>query len=169
MNPGALGLATLGVAVAVIVLAIWVGRQPATADDKAAAKSVYAARRFYVIGLSAAIVVVLALTLSTNPYAAPSADVVVHVRSAMWSWQLEGAEQPLPVGKIIEFRVTSSDVNHGFGVYDPDGRLLTQVQAMPGYENRLSYEFERPGTYTIACMEFCGVAHQAMISQLEVK
>jgi cytochrome c oxidase subunit 2 len=33
----------------------------------------------------------------------------------------------IPVGRLVEFRVTSLDVNHGFGVYDPDGKLMGQT------------------------------------------
>ncbi len=37
----------------------------------------------------------------------------------------------------VEFRVTSLDVNHGMAIFDPDGKLVGQTQAMPGYVNRL--------------------------------
>ncbi|CAF0701745.1 hypothetical protein MPNT_410011 [Candidatus Methylacidithermus pantelleriae] len=57
----------------------------------------------------------------------------------------------------VEFLVRAADVNHGFGLYDPDGRLVAEVQAMPGYTNRLTYVFKKPGTYKVLCLEFCGV------------
>ena len=40
----------------------------------------------------------------------------------------------------MRFDVTSVDVNHGFGVYDPNGRLIGSVQAMPGYTNELELD-----------------------------
>jgi cytochrome c oxidase subunit 2 len=61
------------------------------------------------------------------------------------------------------------DVNHGLGLFDPSGRLLTQVQAMPGYSNRLIHVFETPGAYTVRCLEYCGIAHHAMMTTLSVK
>lgn len=40
---------------------------------------------------------------------------------------------------------------------------------MPGREQRLVHTFHTPGTYTILCMEFCGVYHDRMRSQLVVR
>jgi cytochrome c oxidase subunit 2 len=64
--------------------------------------------------------------------------------------------------------VTSADVNHGFGLYDPDGELLGSVQAMPGYTNHLDLRLDKPGQYLVACLEFCGLGHHEMASQFEV-
>lgn len=75
----------------------------------------------------------------------------------------------LPVDELVEFRVTSLDVNHGFAIYNESNRLITQVQAMPGYVNRLRYKFNEPGTYNILCLEYCGMAHQVMRSSFIVK
>ena len=50
----------------------------------------------------------------------------------------------VPVGAVVEFRVTTLDVNHGFSLYAPDGRLVAQTQAMPGYVNRLRVTFDNP-------------------------
>lgn len=75
----------------------------------------------------------------------------------------------LGLNRTVEFRVTSSDVNHGFGIYNAAGTLLTQVQAMPGYTNRLLYTFHQPGLYSILCLEYCGVGHQVMVSQFKVE
>jgi cytochrome c oxidase subunit 2 len=74
----------------------------------------------------------------------------------------------VPAGALVEFRVTTLDVNHGFSIYAPDGRLMAQTQAMPGYVNRLRVEFDRPGTYRVLCLEFCGMAHHVMNGVIEV-
>ncbi len=68
----------------------------------------------------------------------------------------------LPDNTPIVFDVTSRDVNHGFGIYDPRGRLIGQVQAMPNYVNHLAFEFHAAGHYTIRCMEYCGLGHAEM-------
>lgn len=94
-------------------------------------------------------------------------QVTVEVTSLQWAWVL--SQNEVPAGVPVEFAVTAQDVNHGFGVYSPDGQLLTQVQAMPGYTNRLIYVFQQPGTYTIRCLEYCGLAHHAMVTQLTVR
>lgn len=75
----------------------------------------------------------------------------------------------LPAGGLIEFRVTSRDVNHGFGIFNPDHTLIAQVQAMPGYVNRLRIRLEKPGVYNVLCLEYCGIAHFVMRTSLEVK
>ena len=51
----------------------------------------------------------------------------------------------------------------------PDGALLTQVQAMPGYTNRLIYRFDRTGTYTVRCLEYCGIFHHFMLTKFIVR
>lgn len=78
-----------------------------------------------------------------------------------------GAQITVPSNKIVEFSVTSLDVNHGFSLYK-EGVLQAQVQAMPGYVNRLRWKFKESGTYDILCLEYCGVAHAAMATQIKV-
>lgn len=79
-----------------------------------------------------------------------------------------GAEITLPKNEIVEFNVSSLDVNHGFSLYK-DGVLQAQVQAMPGYVNRLRWRFSDSGTYDILCLEYCGVAHAAMAAKIKVE
>jgi cytochrome c oxidase subunit II len=73
------------------------------------------------------------------------------------------------VGKAVEFHVTGSDVNHGFGIYDPQLRLVAQTQAMPGYTNVLRHTFTKPGSYKILCLEYCGLAHHTMMAEFNVR
>ncbi len=75
----------------------------------------------------------------------------------------------VPPRTMVEFRVTTLDVNHGFSLYAPDGHLVAQTQAMPGYVNRLRVMFDQPGTYTVLCLEFCGMSHHRMRGGVEVK
>jgi cytochrome c oxidase subunit 2 len=69
----------------------------------------------------------------------------VRATGAQWAWTIEGPD--IVVGKPVEFQVTSTDVNHGFGLYNSDLQMVAQTQAMPGYVNRLRYTFTTPGTY----------------------
>ena len=91
---------------------------------------------------------------------------VVKVVGSQFMWEM--SETEIPVGPV-RFDVTSIDVNHGFGVYDKDGWLVTQVQSMPDYINRLYVNFDKPGTYEVWCLEYCGLAHHIMVSEFEVK
>lgn len=79
-----------------------------------------------------------------------------------------GSEITLPQNEVIEFNVTSLDVNHGFSLYK-DGTLKAQVQIMPGYVNRLRWKFTESGTYDILCLEYCGMAHAAMTAKIKVE
>lgn len=92
--------------------------------------------------------------------AALAADQVVDVTGRMWSWTMKPAATE--VGKTVEFRVTSADVNHGFALYAPDGHIAIQTQAMPEVTNRLLYRFDTPGVYTVQCLEYCGIGHAPM-------
>jgi cytochrome c oxidase subunit II len=117
--------------------------------------------------------VLFAASLRAYPYlrfrsrSVGSPNVTVQVWAAQWTWDL--SRHAVPAGVPVEFVVASQDVNHGFAIYAPSGRLLTQVQAMPGYTNHLIYRFSEPGVYTIRCLEYCGVSHHLMLDTLTVR
>lgn len=101
-----------------------------------------------------------------NQHGSLDAAQVVDVSAHMWYWQIKPTT--IQTGSSVEFRVTSGDVNHGFGLYAPDGHIVIQTQAMPGYTNKLLYTFTEPGTYTVQCLEYCGVGHAPMRTTLKV-
>jgi cytochrome c oxidase subunit 2 len=70
----------------------------------------------------------------------------------------------VPVGKKIEFRVSSKDVIHSF--YLPNARL--KVDAIPGRITRFWVEFTEPGNFEVACAEMCGTHHYMMKGRLIV-
>ncbi|TAN09146.1 MAG: cytochrome oxidase [Burkholderiaceae bacterium] len=94
-----------------------------------------------------------------------ASQVIVAV-GRQWNWELSSNQ--IEVGKPVEFEVTSDDVNHGFAIYDPEGELVTQVQAMPDVTNKLLYTFTKPGTYHVLCLEYCGVGHPTMRADIHV-
>ncbi|MBA3566984.1 MAG: hypothetical protein H0W31_09050 [Actinobacteria bacterium] len=89
------------------------------------------------------------------------------VTGGQFFWTLQPAR--VPAGSRVRFDVTSIDVNHGFGLYDPHGHLIGSVQAMPGYHNQLDLTLDEPGVYLIRCFEFCGLSHSTMMSSLLVR
>lgn len=118
----------------------------------------------------AAGIVVAFFTLRELPYAGAgdgAAPQVVNATGYQWYWEID--KTTVVSGRPVEFRITSADVNHGFGIYDSDYRLRAQVQAMPGYINRLRHTFVTPGVYRFLCLEYCGPAHHAMLGEIEVK
>ena len=125
------------------------------------------------------------LTIPGLPYPveASTPDRIVHAVGKQYAWSLSEGPGPtlaswdrefsplvtVPAMSMVEFRVTTLDVNHGFSLYAPDGHLVAQTQAMPGYMNRLRVTFDQPGTYTVLCLEFCGMSHHRMRGVVEVK
>jgi cytochrome c oxidase subunit 2 len=107
-------------------------------------------------------VLVVGISLFDLPYASGGADgrTVVKVTGGQFFWSLQ--PDRVPVGTRVRFDVTSLDVNHGFGLYSPGGHLIGELQAMPGYHNKLDLTLNRRGTYLIRCLEFCGLNHATM-------
>ena len=64
----------------------------------------------------------------------------------------------LPVNESTTFELRSPDVIHSFWV----PRLAGKIDAIPGHENVLRIEADRPGTYRGVCAEFCGDGHTRM-------
>ncbi|PKP83373.1 MAG: cytochrome c oxidase subunit II [Alphaproteobacteria bacterium HGW-Alphaproteobacteria-18] len=92
--------------------------------------------------------------------------IVVHAHARQWSWTFS---QPgpggvwveterdlhIPAGQPVDVRVTSGDVIHSFWV----PRLAGKIDAIPGRENVLRIEADRPGIYEGRCAEFCGLGY----------
>jgi cytochrome c oxidase subunit 2 len=128
----------------------------------------YRVRRYWLTTLLAVGVTVIVLTFFYLPYASGSAAgrKIVKVTAGQCFWTLSPSR--VRAGTPVRFDVTSIDVNHGFGFYDPRGHLLGSVQAMPGYHNELDLTLSTPGTYQIRCFELCGLNHAVMFGTFTV-
>jgi cytochrome c oxidase subunit 2 len=113
-------------------------------------------------------VLAVGISLFDLPYASGGADgrTVVKVTGGQFFWSL--TPERVSAGTPVRFDVTSVDVNHGFGLYDPRGHLIGSVQAMPGYHNTLDLTLGEAGVYRIRCLEFCGLSHSTMESSFRV-
>ena len=167
---GALVAFGVGALVIGLVLA-WIGRSAGAGPDDA---DVIIARtaRLRQVGFGALLalaVLALALSLPRAPYgfgsdgrfAADGDAMVVPILAYQYGWR--GFPEEVPLGRPVRFDLISADVNHGFAIYDRDDRIIGQIQAMPGYINKLTVRFDEPGRYTIRCLELCGLYHHAMI------
>jgi cytochrome c oxidase subunit 2 len=128
----------------------------------------YRLRKGWLWALAAVAILAFGISLAGFPYgrAAEAGGPHFKVFAYQYGFQLPST---LPVNTAVVFDVTSRDVNHGFGIYDPAGHLISQVQAMPGYVNHLAATFRTKGHYTIRCLEFCGIAHAAMQGGFDVR
>jgi cytochrome c oxidase subunit 2 len=110
----------------------------------------------------------LVATIFFTPYgrSADSDAQVVEVQALQFAWVLPAT--PIRANRQVQFKLTSKDVNHSFAVYTAAGKLLFQVQVMPGRTQEYVYTFKKPGTYHVLCLEYCGVDHDRMQSELRV-
>jgi len=127
----------------------WVARSTAEPADVDYMRT-HRLRRIVFVSLATTLAIVLGLTLPRLPYPIEAAapEQTVNVVGKQYAFSLTSAPGPASLeawdrdfspnaqvraGTTVEFRVTTLDVNHGFSIYTPDGRLLAQTQAMPGY------------------------------------
>lgn len=75
------------------------------------------------------------------------------------------SEIEVPAGSTVHFTLTSKDVVHGFQVAE------TNLNAMvvPGYVQKITQKFDKPGEYLVLCNEYCGAGHQMMSTTITVK
>lgn len=125
------------------------------------------ARWFWALGAATALALLISLPFVPYPSSAQLAGAQhVKVTAQQYGFVLPAT---IPAQTPIIFDVTALDVNHGFGIYGPDNRLIGQVQAMPEYVNHLPFTFSKAGRYTVRCLEYCGVGHAYMQGAFEVK
>jgi cytochrome c oxidase subunit 2 len=70
----------------------------------------------------------------------------------------------LPVGKRVEFDITSNDVIHSFWV----PAFLYKMDAIPGLENKFQIIPGEIGDYKGKCSELCGEYHSEMLFNVKV-
>ena len=127
-------------------------------------------------------------TLNATP---ASPDVTVNVVGFQWSWEFDypqpngapdvketgamwnpakpDSQQSLPVleipvGKRVQFNLTSPDVVHAFWVPE----FLFKRDVLPGHPNHFQVTPTKIGTYIGHCSELCGIYHSRMLFTLKV-
>lgn len=161
----------VGVAGLAIVLMIWLAnyRSAEPISQSEVSATGYAIRRYWFWFTLVVAVVVFAVTIPQFPYQKARADENARHYPVVAQQYSFAMPSTVPLNTPVVFDVTSKDVNHGFGIYAPDGRIFSQVQAMPDYVNHLALVFTIPGHYTVRCLEYCGIAHAAMQGGFDVK
>jgi cytochrome c oxidase subunit II len=115
----------------------------------------------------------------------PNPDVTVDVVGQKWSWTFnyKAAGNPavgsdvweagtinktpdlyLPVGKLVEFNLTSPDVIHSFWVIS----FYEKLDVIPGRVNKLQLTPTTEGVFAGKCAELCGTYHSAMLFNVHV-
>ncbi|GAB3543316.1 cytochrome c oxidase subunit II [Noviherbaspirillum agri] len=70
----------------------------------------------------------------------------------------------VPEKTPVRFRVTSSDVIHGFIISETNVNVMLE----PGYISNFHTEFKQQKTHVMPCHEFCGVGHAGMWARVKV-
>jgi cytochrome c oxidase subunit 2 len=102
--------------------------------------------------------------------AAASGQAITEVDVTAESWAYDISEQTIEVGRPIRFSGKSTDTMHSFAVYHPEGKVLFTMMLIPGMDTPTSliHTFTEPGTYTVRCLEYCGLMHHEMRDELVV-
>jgi cytochrome c oxidase subunit 2 len=93
----------------------------------------------------------------------PDGRLVVSVVASTFAFSPDPIE--VPANEPVTFRLTSADVIHGLEVVGTNANAM----AIPGYVSQFTVTFANPGEYVIACHEYCGLMHHAMVGTLIVK
>lgn len=154
----------LGLAVSFVV---WRSTRGHEAGEAALERYSHREGIWLVIVLAALFALLLA-TIFYTPYgqSAGPGKQVVRVTGVQFAWAVQPGE--LKAGVPVEFVAETSDVTHGFGVYDEQDVLLFQVQVIPDEVQTVVHTFDEPGTYEVLCLEYCGKNHHEMITTFEV-
>lgn len=98
-------------------------------------------------------------------------DLIVKVTGFQFGWSFEypdygivSSELYLPVGRQVNFQLTSRDVIHSFWI--PEFRI--KQDAVPGQWTTLLVTPNEVADFRIRCAELCGYAHSAMYAPVIV-
>ena len=94
--------------------------------------------------------------------AEPDGSVTVRIIAQQYGFVPDCTK--VPVDTPVKFRLTSTDVIHGFLL--PATNVNTMV--MPGFVAEVRTRFTRPGVYNMPCHEFCGDGHHGMWARVSV-
>ena len=110
------------------------------------------------------------ITYNTIPWApldfnraSIQADKVFDIQVADHKFHLPAEKLRIKTGEKVLFKVTSSDLTYGFGLFRSDHSMVFQMQVIPGHMNDILWHFDRPGIYSIRSTEYSGPAGVRMI------
>ena len=110
--------------------------------------------------------------------AEPKSNVTVNVNAFKWGWRFaypgtnalvigQTVQAPMfeiPVNTNVHFKLTSSDVVHGFYIREFDFSRY----ALPGIANTFNFYPTKTGTYFGQCSQLCGLEHTLMFFRVKV-
>jgi cytochrome c oxidase subunit 2 len=165
--------AWIGFGLVVVLLFLgWVRRNRATLPFGGGER----AATVLVVGLGVAVPIVLLSGLfvwsdifvirATDAPRRGSTSLTVRVTGHQWYWEIKypgtnavtANELHIPVDTRVRVVGTTADVIHSLWVPE----LNRKVDVIPGRDNVMLLDADRPGTYPGQCAEFCGLQHAHM-------
>ena len=160
--------------IAIISLMAWFGYKITRQGE-----TYKAPNKFFYIYVSILIVAGVSLhiiTYNTIPWAPIDinradikADKVFDITVANHQFNLPAEKMIIKVGEKALFNVTSDDLTYGFGLFRKDNSMLFQMQVVPGHNNDILWQFNKPGIYSIRSTEYSGPKGAQMIVENAVE
>jgi len=123
----------------------------------------------WLLVLVAVFVIVNVITLSPlvpwqkwQLWSKPVPDKIVSVEFEDYEIRLPSGGVQIEADEFVEFVATSKDVTYGFGVFRQDGTMVFQMQVLPGYDNKITWKFDKAGSYDVRSTEYSGPKHSGM-------
>jgi cytochrome c oxidase subunit II len=120
-----------------------------------------------ILAVIAAVVFVELPSVSNAPAAADPLRVTVEGHQYYWQFDYPNGARTInnlyvPVGRVVDLTVTSSDVIHSWWIPELGGK----IQAIPGVTNHTWFRADAAGAYVGQCAELCGLYHAAMTARV---
>ena len=93
------------------------------------------------------------------------ADKVFDISVQNHKFQLPAEKMLVKTNDKVLFNVKSGDLTYGFGLFRNDNTMVFQMQVLPGHNNDILWQFDRPGVYSIRSTEYSGPAGVFMIEK----
>jgi cytochrome c oxidase subunit II len=93
------------------------------------------------------------------------ADRVFNISVAKHKFQLPEKRIMIKIHEKVLFNVRSEDLTYGFGLFRNDNTMVFQMQVIPGHNNDLLWQFDKPGVYSIRSTEYSGPEGAQMIEK----
>ncbi|MBZ5708602.1 cytochrome c oxidase subunit II [Nannocystis pusilla] len=171
-----IGAVSLGVLVAMVVFAVRYRRRPGHLTGAEHSSGVMWRTELLWCGVTMVVFLGLFLLgalgfgrIEQLPDDGEPLDIGVTAKRWMWSFQHPNGQRELsrlhvPAGRVVRLHLTSEDVIHSF--YVPAFRLKQDV--VPGWLRTAWFRATAPGTYALACAEYCGSEHARMRADIVV-
>jgi len=122
-------------------------------------------------GIAAFVFVKLPTIKNVPPATAAGGALKITIDAHQYYWQFEYPQgqvafqrMAVPIDRVVELTVVSSDVIHSWWVPALGGK----IDAIPGRTNHTWFKAEKLGHYEVRCAELCGLEHAHMTGWVDV-